>query len=242
MPLDNKIAVAVIMFGVGLLILFLLWPGNRQGVRLLRRWGIAEPTEQDVADAVRYLRRRRFWYPWLFLFIPTIAATGFTITNGDGNTAWGFVGTVLFGSLLAEILAQRPSRAAQRSALLTQRGILDFVPRWALIVFGIATVAAVLRLAMLGQPLVLAAALVVTGLAWLIVLLAVRRPSVGRPEVDLALRTRSARVAVGLGIAAPASLAGEASNLPGALFLVLSVVAFIAIAQPDRRRTLASTG
>ena len=241
MPLDNKITVAVIMFGVGLLILFLLWPGNRQGVRLLRRWGIAEPTEQDVADAVRYLRRRRFWYPWLFLFIPTIAATGFTV-NGGGNTAWGFVGTVLFGSLLAEILAQRPSRGAQRSALLAQRGILDFVPRWALIVFGIATVAAVLRLAMLGQPLVLAAALVVTGLAWLIVLLAVRRPSVGRPEVDLALRTRSARVAVGLGIAAPASLAGEVSNLPGALFLVLSVVAFIAIAQPDRRRTLASTG
>jgi hypothetical protein len=240
MPLDNKITVAVVMFGVGLLILFLLWPGNRQGVRLLRRWGIAEPTEQDVADAVRYLRRRRFWYPWLFLFIPTIAATGFTI--GGGNTAWGFVGTVLFGGLFAEILAQRPSRAAQRSALLAQRGILDFVPRWALIVFGIATVAAVLRLAELGQWLVLAAALVVTGLAWLIVLLAVRRPSIGRPEVDLALRTRSARVAVGLGIAAPASLAGEVSNLAGALFLVLSVVAFIAIAQPDRRRTLAGTG
>jgi hypothetical protein len=237
MLLDNKITVAVIMFGVGLLILFLLWPGNRQGVRLLRRWGIAEPTEQDVADAVRYLRRRRFWYPWLFLFIPAILATGST-TDGGGNL-WV---TVLLGSLLAEILAQRPSRGAQRSALLAQRGILDFVPRWALIVFGIATVAAVLRRAELGQWLVLAAALVVTGLAWLIVLLAVRRPSDGRPEVDLALRTRSARVAVGLGIAAPASLGPEASNLPGFLFLVLCVVAFIAIAQPDRRRALASTG
>jgi hypothetical protein len=233
MPLDNKIAVAVVMFGVGLLILCLLWPGHRQGLRLLRRWGIAGPTEQDVADAVRYLRRRRLWYPWLFLVIPTIAG---------GDTPWGVVGTVLFGSLLAEILAQRPSRGPRRSASLAQRGILDFVPRWALIVFGIATVAGVLRLAALGQWLELAAALVTTGLAWLIVLLAVRRPSIGRPEVDLALRTRSARVAVGLGIAAPASLAGEVSNLPAALFLVLSVVAFLAIAQPDRPRTLASTG
>ncbi|HEY3747812.1 MAG TPA: hypothetical protein VGL80_01335 [Pseudonocardiaceae bacterium] len=236
MPLDNKITVAVVMFGVGLLLLFLLWPGQRQGVRLLRRWGIAEPTEQDVADAVRYLRRRRFWYPWLFLVIPTVAP------NGGGDTAWGVVGTVLFGGLLAEILAQRPARGPQRSASLAQRGILDFVPRWALIVFGIATVAAVLRLATLGQWLVLAAALVATTLAWLIVFLAVRRPSIGRPEVDFALRTRSARVAVGLGIAAPASLAGEVSNLAGALFLVLSVVAFIAIAQPDRPHSLASTG
>jgi hypothetical protein len=241
MPLDNKITIAVAMFGVGLLILLLLWPGQRQGVRLLRRWGIAEPTEQDVADAVRYLRRRRFWYPWLFLVIPTIAANGFT-TGGGEDTPWGVVGTVLFGSLLAEILAQRPSRGPQRSALLAQRGILDFVPRWALIVFGVGTVAAVLRLAALGQWVVLAAALVTTGLALLIVLLAVRRPSIGRPEVDLALRTRSARVAVGLGIAAPASLAGEVSNPAGALFLVLSVIAFLAIAQPDRHRTPAGTG
>lgn len=235
MPLDNKITVAVVMFGVGLLLLFLLWPGQRQGVRLLRRWGVAEPTGQDVADAVRYLRRRRFWYPWLFLVLPTVAP------DGGGDTAWGVVGTVLFGGLLAEILAQRPSRGPQRSALLAQRGILDFVPRWALIVFGIATVAAVLRLATLGQWPVLAAALVTTALAWLIVFLAVRRPSIGRPEVDVALRIRSARVAVGLGIAAPAAVAGEVSNLAGALFLVLSLVAFIAIAQPDRPRATAST-
>jgi hypothetical protein len=239
--LDNKIAVAAAMFGVGLLILLLLWPGHRQGVRLLRRWGMTEPSGEDVADAVRYLRRRRLWYPWLFLAIPAVGAAGFT-TDGSDNTAWGLVGTVLFGSLLAEILAQRPSRGPQRSASLTQRGILDFVPLWALIVFGIATVAAVLRLAMLGQWLMLAVALVTTALAWLIVLLAVRRPSAGRPEVDHALRTRSARVAVGLGIAAPASLAGEVTNTAGALFLVLSVVAFLAIAQPDRRRTLAGVG
>jgi hypothetical protein len=234
MPLDNKIVIGVVMFGVGLVILFLLWPGHRQGVRLLRRWGIAEPTERDVADAVRYLRRRRLWYPWLFLVLP--AATGVT------SSAGGVVGTVLVGGLLAEILAQRPSRGPRRTAMLAQRGILDFVPRWALIVFGIATVAAVLRLAATGQWLVLAAALVTTGLAWLIVFLAVRRPSIGRPEVDLVLRTRSARVAVGLGIAAPASLAGEVSNLGGALFLVLSVVAFLAVAQPDRSRALAGTG
>jgi hypothetical protein len=231
MPLDNKITIAVAMFGIGLVILFLLWPGDRQGVRLLRRWGITEPTGQDVADAVRYLRRRRLWYPWLFLVLPLA---------GTADTTWDVVGTALFGGLLAEILAQRPSREPRRSASLVQRGILDFAPRWTLIVFGIATAVTVVRLAVTGQWVVLVAALVTTGLAWLIVLLAVRRPSIGRPEIDIALRTRSARVAVGLGIAAPASLAGEVTNLPAALILVLSAAAFIAIAQPDRPRQPAS--
>ncbi|MFD2415232.1 hypothetical protein [Amycolatopsis pigmentata] len=241
MPLDNKIAIAVFMFVVGLVLLFLLWPGDRQGVRLLRRWGVAEPLEQDVADAVRYLRRRRFWYPWLFLGIPAVANTGVTI-DGEGDTAWVVVYTILFGSLLAEILAQRPSREPRRSASLAQRGILDFAPLWALIVFGIGTVVTVLRLTMTGHWLELAAALVGTALAWLIVFLAVRRPSIGRPEVDYALRTRSARVAVGLGIAGPASLVGPVTNLAGLLFQVLSIVAFLAIAQPDRHRAAAATG
>jgi hypothetical protein len=234
---ESKIAVAAVMFVVGSVILLVLWPGDRQGARLLRRWNVTGASAQDVADAVRYLRRRRLWYPWLFLALPAVG-----LTDDNGNSQWGLVGTVLVGGLLAEILAQRPSPGPRRSASLAQRGILDFVPLWALIVSGIAVVAVVLQLAFAGRWLPLGTAVVTTGLAWLIVLLAVRRPSIGRPEVDHALRTRSARVAVGLGIAAPASLVGEVSTGAGAVFLLLSLIAFRAIVQPDSRRTPVTAG
>ncbi|GAB3570035.1 hypothetical protein GCM10027445_22860 [Amycolatopsis endophytica] len=127
----------------------------------------------------------------------------------------------------------------RRTALLVRREIRDFVPVWALIVAGVVVVAALLRLALLQRWVELAVALVMTALAVLVVLLAVRRPADGRAEVDFALRTRSARVAVGLGLVTPASLAGEVTDLPGAALVVVSVVAFLAIVQRDRTGTTA---
>ncbi|HEX3791265.1 MAG TPA: hypothetical protein VHW44_25610 [Pseudonocardiaceae bacterium] len=227
MPLDNKIAVAISLFVFGLVVLFLLWPGRRQGERLLRRWGIADPGEQDIADGVRYLRRRRFWYPWLFLLIPGVIPT--------------ILGPILVGGLLAEVFAQRPARQARRSALLVERRVLDLVPWWAIILFALASLGAAVRLGLTSQWVLLTAVVVTAAAAWVVVLLAVRRPAIGRAEVDLALRTRSARVAVGLAIAAVASLgASPIGNLPGFLAAVLGVVALIAISQPDRHRAPAA--
>jgi hypothetical protein len=216
----------------GLLILIPLWPGQRQGQRLLRRWGITGTTEQDVADAVTYLRRRRFWYPWLFMAVPGVAARWFGVD--PRNTVWNLLVTVLVGTLVAEILAQRRVQAAQRSALLIRRRVGDLVPTWALIVFGFAVAITVVRLVTVQRWSLLAAALATMAVAGLVVLLAVRRPAVGRPEVDLALRTRSARVAVGLGIAVAASLAGESADLASQLLAVFGLASLLAIAQPDR--------
>jgi hypothetical protein len=49
-----------VVFG---LLLLALWPGERQGTKLLKRWGVAEPEEAEITIAVTYLRRRRLWYP-----------------------------------------------------------------------------------------------------------------------------------------------------------------------------------
>ncbi len=234
------LGLVAIMGLFGLLILIPLWPGRRQGQRLLRRWGITDQSDQDVADAVTYLRRRRLWYPWLFMAVPSVAAHWFGVDARD--TGWNLLVTVLVGSLVAEILAQRRVRAAQRSALLVRRSVGDLVPLWALVVFGLALVVTVVRLVTIGEWSLLAAALVAMAVAGLVVLLAVRRPAIGRPEVDLAMRTRSARVAVGLGIAVPAWLAGESADLASLLLAVFGLACLLAIAQPDRQGMAVGAG
>lgn len=240
MSVGATLGFVVIMGLFGLLILIPLWPGQRQGQRLLRRWGITDASGQDVADAVTYLRRRRFWYPWLFMAVPAVAAHWFGVDPRD--TVWNLLVTVLVGALVAEILAQRPVRTVRRSASLVGRRVDDLVPTWVVVVFGFAVAITAVRLVTQREWSLLAAALVAMAVAGLVVLLAVRRPAIGRPEVDLALRTRSARVAVGLGIAVAAWLAGESADLASLLLAVFGVVCLLAIAQPDRRRTAAGAG
>lgn len=237
MSVGTTLGLVVIMGLFGLLILIPLWPGQRQGRRLLRRWHITDPAAQDIADAVTYLRRRRFWYPWLFMAVPAGAAHWFGVDPRD--TAWDLLVTVLVGTLVAEVLAQRPVRTAQRSALLARRSVGDLLPTWALVVFGFAVVVTVVRLGTSREWSLMAVALLAMAVAGLVVLLAVRRPAIGRPEVDLALRTRSARVAIGLGIGVAAWLAAGSADLPSLLMAVFGLVCLLAIAQPDRPRMTA---
>jgi len=51
---------------VFLLLLVVLWPTDVNGRRLLKKWGVAEPSDEQVAEGVRYLKRRRLLYPWLY--------------------------------------------------------------------------------------------------------------------------------------------------------------------------------
>src|SRR5690348_8256480 len=121
---DNVLAVALFGGLIGLAILIVLWPGQKHGKRLLKRWGVPDPDDAEVALAVRYLKRRRIWYPWLFLALPPVI--------GD-TTVGAFIATVLLGGLIAEVLAQRPSRGPRREAVLAPRTLLGIVPAWVLV-------------------------------------------------------------------------------------------------------------
>src|SRR3954447_21552276 len=116
LKLDNLFWVAVIMGVLGLTILIVLWPGEKHGKRLLKRWGVPDPDDAEVTLAVRYLKRRRLWYPWLSLVIPPAL--------GDA-TAGTIVTTLILGGLIAELLAQGPTRGPRREATLARRTLLD---------------------------------------------------------------------------------------------------------------------
>lgn len=228
--LGGWLGFGLIMGLFGLAILIVLWPGERQGRRVLARWGVSEPFDAEVEVAVRYLKRRRFWYPWLWLGLPVLPKLVWPDLP-DSDTLSSIFATLLSGGLLAEFLAQRPARGPRREAVLESRRILDFVPAWALVVAGITELAAIVNLVFTVAGFRLVLALVAVAASWLIVLLAVRRPAQATDRVDLALRCRSARVALGLGIGSAAGLAWV-GGFTSFLCFVVSLAAFIAIASP----------
>lgn len=226
MPFDNVLVVALVMGLVGLVILVVLWPGEKQGRRLLVRWGVPDPAEAEVALAVRYLKRRRFWYPWLFLLLPPVLGH---------TTAGTIVATLLLGGLIAELLAQRPARGRRREAVLARRTLTDLVPAWALALSVLAVVASVVGLSVAGRWTLVAVSAGTAVVTWTIALLALRRPATGEARADLALRSRSARVAVGLGIATCAALAGPVESFGSLLAVVAGLAAFLAVTAPVKR-------
>ncbi|KDN21327.1 hypothetical protein [Amycolatopsis rifamycinica] len=231
MPWDNVLWVAVLMGLVGLAILIVLWPGKKHGKRLLERWGVAEPEPAEVELAVRYLKRRRLWYPWLFLAIPPLL---------DDTTTGSILATLLLGGLIAELLAQRPSRGPRREAELAPRALLGIVPAWILVLGGLAAAGALAHLALTAQWKLLAVAVGTALISAAITLLAVRRPAVGAARADLALRCRSARVAVGLGIGACTAIGWPAGDFVSFLAVVAGLAAFLAVTAPAKPRPAAA--
>ncbi len=221
----------------GLALMLVTWPMPGAGRRVLRRWSdITEPDRDQVAVVVRYMRKRRLLVlPLMFLAPLTARAMPAILAPADDLGSYHLLGSLLVAWLLAELLATaprrpgarrterdrrdedpriKPERGSARTAALGRRGWL--VPRWAVgLQLGLATVAVVF--AVVAQPwaggwylivLALATSLVVYGIAWL----AMVRPADGRADVDTALRTRSARVAVGVGILAAGLLVAAGGN------------------------------
>lgn len=252
MSLGDVLAVAVIEGLIGLVILAILWPTRRSGTRLLDRWGVADPTDAELTEALTYLRRRRFWYPWLFLGLGLLVnLTG--VLPGKQDTVWSVPAVLLIGALLAELFAQRRSTAPVRVAIPVRRGLTDIVPGWALVLHAVAALGAVVllggALAGLGWArhwypnwsarvlvIALGAAVLTVLVVWVVVGLALRRPAVAEVRIDPLLRTRSARVAIGLGIATLCALIGGGqSEFRGAIIVVAGLICWSAVAGPVRR-------
>lgn len=252
MGLSETVLVVVQAAVIGGGLLAVLWPGRRQGRRVLTRWGLDNPSGAEVADAVRYLRRRRFSYP-----VTCIAVSALVPAGGEPGR-WVGIQTLLLilmlGALLAEAAAQRPSRAVRRAAALVPRRPGDIVSVWSTGAFAVLLVVAVgvssLALAGVGwarvlQPdpgPVLVGELVTGVLGVGIVWLAVRRPATGEPRADNALRLRSARVGAGLTMATLGVLFSTGGSTTGQYLAAVGVLCWIATVNPPRELRQAVVG
>ncbi|MEV0676871.1 hypothetical protein AB0I60_10130 [Actinosynnema sp. NPDC050436] len=206
----------LVVFGLIALVVLLVAGATPQvGRRFLARWGVPDADEAQSRQAARYLRDRRLLCLPLVLFTPGVFALPPHHAELLVLSQLRHFLPVLVALLLAEAFSAVRRVQGPRAAALSRRGWRDLVPPWAVIVL-LALAAAALLISLLGlffppatrKPpafphggtVTLA---VVLGLAAVfgVVLLAVRRGVVADPLVDAALRARSARVAVGVGMA-----------------------------------------
>lgn len=221
----NHLVVLLVVFvaSAGVLLL-LLWPTVRSGARVLRNWGVAEPTSEQARVARRYLRQRRVLY---VLFIILAGPLSGLAVLAIGRSYFPYVGWFLTALLLAELIAMlRPVRGEVRVATLERRGIGDVLPLWMIVVHLVTAAAATVSVIVLaGDPdlgggvapvwvqvlVVVVSAAAVYAVAWF----AVARPAVGDAQVDRALRLRSARVTMALGTMFAATLLAGSLNVIG---------------------------
>jgi hypothetical protein len=118
----------------------------KQGQKVLQRWGIANPTEEQGRIAADYLKRRRNLFPYVAIAVFALTVLGQWLFSTADSIRWE--GVLLFAIvaslLVAELLAtlRRPTDR-QRSATLTPRRFTDIVPKFGLVALGILALIAV---------------------------------------------------------------------------------------------------
>lgn len=206
--------------GIGLVLLVALWPTRSTGRRLLKSWKVSDPTPAQLDDAIRYLKRRRLLYPWLFVglsFVP------FASGRGVGS----FAAVVLGGTLLAELIALAlPREGRQRVASLTPRGLFDISSQYVLGAYAVIVAVGLVWLLVTLQIAQLPAFVVSVAAVATVMWAAVARPADGDEEVDRALRTRSVHVSAGIGAAMVGALVGGG-------FLLAGIVAWVLMANTN---------
>src|SRR2546423_531378 len=75
---------------------------------------------------------------------------------GRGAPAGTIVTPLTLGGLIADLLAQRPTRGPRREATLARRTLLDLVPAWALVLNGLAAAGSAVNLGVRGHWTLLA--------------------------------------------------------------------------------------
>ncbi|WP_051342149.1 hypothetical protein [Pseudonocardia spinosispora] len=240
-----NIGVVLTMGITGIVLLALLWPDRTRGFRLLERWRVIHPTEAEVTVAVTYLKRRRIWYPLLFLGVT------WSVSSPESGSVKlsSLLATLLLGGLLAELWGQWASRgraSAESSAVRAPR-VGDLVSRWSICAVAVLSVwpAGLAALALTGvgwarrmQPdpgTVLVGVVVVNAVGWALAWLSTRQTSTGQPRADQALARRGARVAAGL-TAAMSGVACSPTGFGGGVTALIGLVCWLTIATPPSRR------
>ena len=257
MSLSHVVVVAAITAVVGLLVLGASRPGRRQAARVLTHWGVRDPDDAEVTEALGHLRRRRLVYLATFVTvsglhatIPVPASLGAT-RDGPGSTGGHLpqmlLAALLLGLLLAEALEwRRPSRTDPATPVPARSRVARLSSPWSgsafAVLFGAAVVVAAASLAGAGwarrlQPdpaAPLVATLLTGAVGGGIVWLAARRPAVGGPRTDQALRWRIARIGLGVSMATLGTLVSASAGPVGDGAALLGVVCWIATVNPPK--------
>jgi hypothetical protein len=221
-------------------VLLLMWPRVRSGPRLLRNWGVAEPTSEQGRIARLYLLYRRVLYVVLIILAGLI---GGLTDDGPQQAAFPsvyfpYLGWLLAALLLGELIAMlKPVRSPVRTATLERRTIRDVLPVWMIVVHVVTVVASVAGIlwadvaggTATGLPPVWAQVLLVLGSAvavYVVAWLTAARPAMGDVEVDRALRLRSARVVIGIGTSFAAAMLASALYAVGVWHQTVATIGF----------------
>lgn len=213
---------------VMLVVLVVLWPVRSSGINLLRRWGIAQPASEQVEHAIRYLRRRRVLYVLLYVALAPVAAL-LDGREGPVRFFVPLLVAMLLAELFAVVRPVRGPRVASLDPRGWRDLIPRWAVGVGAVLVLLLVVLSTLGLAAQPWADRYAAALppndgqfevsedyraeMTSTTSWaalagtalclvlvvLLVHLAVRRPAVPDEAVDAALRTRTARVVVGIG-------------------------------------------
>jgi hypothetical protein len=200
--------VLLIVAAVVLTVLRALSPSPERCLKILRRWGLEQPSKEQAGLLAGFFRSRRRVY------LPVLVVVGVAVSL-LGDSDWILIGltTVLASLLVIELGALvRPAFRGRRSAALIRRGVTDLVPPFALLSYGLVAAIGLASIVInlltmhwgtdIRRPWVLPLGYVVFAAAagatvWCSL---VRAPLFEDSVVDAALRIRSARVATGVSL------------------------------------------
>lgn len=145
MDIQGTLGIVIIYVLLGMVILLVVHPTEERGQRLLKRWGVPEPSPEQGKVAARYLRNHRRTWVAAYL-LGGLALAPLQEYFGTSNSQSGppidsfasLLAAILLGLLVAElVVALRRPRDANREAALVHRRLTDLLSRSGIGAYGL---------------------------------------------------------------------------------------------------------
>lgn len=137
--MGNLVTIALVAVAL-FVVVWTLRSTPAQGQKILQRWGIAKPTEEQGKLAADYLLQRRKIYPYVAVVVFGLAVLGQWLFSAADGARWDGVllFAVVISLLVAELIATlRLPTDQTRAATLTPRRFTDIIPKFGLVALGV---------------------------------------------------------------------------------------------------------
>jgi hypothetical protein len=244
--LDVVLAAVAFYLGIAAMLVLVQWPARPQAIRVLQRWGVSDPSDPEIAEARRFLRRRQLAYP---LFYLTYSISILLLLPEPPPLLALILAIMITSQVFAEVVItcqSSPAAAAVNPA--PRQTARALIPAWAFTLaavllgaFALLTGAALLGQAwavrVIPDPVpALACAAAATLFCATSIWLTVRRPARPAARADAALRLCTARTSLATGMLAVSGLAALGGSPAGHGFAALGLAAAFATTSSARNR------